>query len=140
MCCEQLTVWGCSVYDIKLWISGTSAVTAYQHLKIWVLDSLLRKIPWGGCGNPLQYSCQEHPMDRGALWAIVDRIPKSRTWLKWLSTHTCKSCIQIDMSVLILKTTNKISIMKKKKKRELLKECIFYLRLFCFLHDNIKAL
>ena len=25
----------------------------------------------GGHGNPLQYSCQEDPMDRGALWATV---------------------------------------------------------------------
>ena len=26
--------------------------------------------PGGGHGNPLQYSCLEHPMDRGAWWAI----------------------------------------------------------------------
>ena len=25
----------------------------------------------GGNGNPLQYSCQEKPMDRGAWWATV---------------------------------------------------------------------
>jgi len=25
----------------------------------------------GGHGNPLQYSCLEHPMDRGAWWATV---------------------------------------------------------------------
>lgn len=34
MCCEQLTVWLCRVYDIKLWISGTYDVTEYQYLKI----------------------------------------------------------------------------------------------------------
>ena len=27
--------------------------------------------PGGGNGNPLQYSCLENPMDRGALWVIV---------------------------------------------------------------------
>ena len=27
--------------------------------------------PWGGPGNPLQYSCLENPMDRGAWWAAV---------------------------------------------------------------------
>ena len=27
--------------------------------------------PWGGNGNPLQYSCLENPMDRGAWWATV---------------------------------------------------------------------
>ena len=32
-------------------------------------------------GNPLQYSCLENPMDRGALWAIVHRVAKSQTRL-----------------------------------------------------------
>ena len=32
-------------------------------------------------GNPLQYSCLENPMDRGALWATVHRVVKSRTRL-----------------------------------------------------------
>ena len=32
--------------------------------------------PGGGNGNPLQYSCLENPMDRGALWAIVHKGPK----------------------------------------------------------------
>ena len=27
--------------------------------------------PWEGNGNPLQYSCLENPMDRGAWWATV---------------------------------------------------------------------
>ena len=27
--------------------------------------------PGGGRGNPLQYSCLENPMDRGAWWATV---------------------------------------------------------------------
>ena len=27
--------------------------------------------PGGGHGNPLQYSCLENPMDRGAWWATV---------------------------------------------------------------------
>ena len=30
--------------------------------------------PGGGHGNPLQYSCLEKPMDRGAWWAIVHRV------------------------------------------------------------------
>ena len=39
-------------------------------------------------GNPLQCSCLENPMDRGALWAAVQRVSKSWTWLETLSTHT----------------------------------------------------
>ena len=35
--------------------------------------------PGGGYGNPLQYSCLENPMDRGACWAIVQGIAKSGT-------------------------------------------------------------
>ena len=30
-----------------------------------------------GNGNPLQYSCLENPMDRGAWWAIVYGFAKS---------------------------------------------------------------
>ena len=38
-----------------------------------------------GKGNPLQYSCLENPMDRGACWAIVQRVKKSRTQLSNLA-------------------------------------------------------
>ena len=50
------------------------------------------KIPAGGHGKPLQYSCLENPMDRGAWWATVLRVAKSWTQLKWLSAHAC-TCI-----------------------------------------------
>ena len=43
--------------------------------------------PGGGHGNPLQYSCQENPMNREAWPAIVHRVTKSRTRLKRLSSH-----------------------------------------------------
>ena len=35
--------------------------------------------PGGEHGNPLQYSCLENPMDRGAWWAIVHTVAKSGT-------------------------------------------------------------
>ena len=41
-----------------------------------------------GNGNPLQYSCLEYPMDRGAWRATVHRVTKSHTQLKQFSTHT----------------------------------------------------
>ena len=37
--------------------------------------------PGGGNGNPLQYSCLENPMDRGAWQAIVHIVAKSQTLL-----------------------------------------------------------
>ena len=39
----------------------------------------LGKSPGGGHGNPLQYSCLENPMDRGAWQAIVHRVIESDT-------------------------------------------------------------
>ena len=44
------------------------------------------KTPGGGHGNPLQYSCLENPMDRGAWWATVHRVAKSGTRLKQPTT------------------------------------------------------
>ena len=35
--------------------------------------------PGGGHGNPLQYSCLENPMDRGAWQATIYRVVQSRT-------------------------------------------------------------
>ena len=35
--------------------------------------------PGGGYGNPLQYSCLENPMDRGAWWTAVYRVAESDT-------------------------------------------------------------
>ena len=37
--------------------------------------------PGGRHGNPLQYSCLENSMDKGAWWATVHSVAKSQTWL-----------------------------------------------------------
>ena len=49
--------------------------------------------PGGGHGNPLQCSCLENPMDRGAWRATVHGVAKSQTRLKWLSRHA-SSCME----------------------------------------------
>ena len=41
----------------------------------------LGRSPGGGHSNPLQYSCLENPMGRGARWGTVHGVTKSRTWL-----------------------------------------------------------
>ena len=41
----------------------------------------LGRSPGEGNGYPLQYSCLENPMDRGAWWATVHGVPKSRIQL-----------------------------------------------------------
>ena len=48
----------------------------------------LRRSRGGENGNPLQYSCLENSMDRGAWWAIVHGVAKSRTRLRDLSFLT----------------------------------------------------
>ena len=54
--------------------------------------------PGGGHGNPLQFSCLESLMDRGAWQATVRRVAKSQTPLKLPSTHA-------SMYAIILKIT-----------------------------------
>ena len=50
-----------------------------------VFDSSVQKIPGGGHGNPLQYSCLNNPTDIGTWQATVHGVAKSQTRL---STHT----------------------------------------------------
>ena len=44
--------------------------------------------PGEGNVNPLQYSCLENPMDRGAWQAIVHGVTQSRTGLRRLSSSS----------------------------------------------------
>ena len=44
--------------------------------------------PREGHGNPLQYSCLENHMDRGAWRATPHGVAKSLTWLSDLHTHS----------------------------------------------------
>ena len=48
----------------------------------------LGRSPWGGNGNPLQYSCLGNPMDRGAWGVIVHGSTKSWTRLSDWLTYT----------------------------------------------------
>ena len=48
--------------------------------------------PGGGHGNPLQYSCLENPVDRGAWQATVHRVAKSQTQLSNCA-HTHMLCV-----------------------------------------------
>ena len=40
-----------------------------------------------GIGNPLQYSCLENPMDRGAWWTIVHGVAEELDMIE--HTYTC---------------------------------------------------
>ena len=59
--------------------------------------------PGGRHGNPLQYSCLENPIDRGAWRATVHGVTKSQTQLKQLSMHAdtyilAALCVMWDLS------------------------------------------
>ena len=47
----------------------------------WVRFLGWEDFPGEGNGNPLQHSCLENPMNRGAWWATVHGITKNQTWL-----------------------------------------------------------
>ena len=46
----------------------------------------LGRSPGEGNGNPLQYSCLENPMDRGAWWATVHGVAEESGTTEQLST------------------------------------------------------
>ena len=52
-----------------------------------------------GNGNPLQYSCLENTMERGAWQATVHEVTKSQTRLKRLNIHTHIFAF-VDMNIL----------------------------------------
>ena len=55
--------------------------TGKESTRVVDLIPGLGRFSRGGSGNPLQYSCLENPMDRGAWWATVRGVAKSRTQL-----------------------------------------------------------
>ena len=52
----------------------------------------LGRSPGEGNGNPLQYSCLENPMHRGAWWAVVYGVSQTWTWLKRLTSSSRYGC------------------------------------------------
>ena len=81
------------------------------------VDSIpgLGRSPGGGHGNPLQYSCLENPMDRGAWCPTVHGVANSQTRLKRLSTHTRRLCSMYQK--LCLKILYKMYHLKKRIQR-----------------------
>ena len=89
--------------DTLKWLS-MSAMAGLGFLEVLVVKNLsvnagdvrdttsvpgLGRSPGGEHGNPVQYSCLEHPIDRGAWQAMVHRVTQSWTQLKQLSMHAC---------------------------------------------------
>ena len=64
--------------DLSIFPGGSEGkVSAYNVGALGSIPGLGRS-PGEGNGNPLQYSCQEYPMDGGAWWATVHGVAKSQ--------------------------------------------------------------
>ena len=64
--------------------------------------------PREGNGNPLQYSCLENPVDRGAWWATVHGTAKEKDVTSQMSSHMQVILIWI-LLMNIIQTNFKVS-------------------------------
>ena len=72
----------CSTHTMGLYacgVLGNIALFLYHNEKVRL--EMLSPSCTAGNGTPLQYSCLENPMNRGAWWAAVHGVAKSRTRL-----------------------------------------------------------
>ena len=65
--------------------SGKDSNCQCRRHKRLGFNPCIGKISWRRYGNPLQHSCLENPLDRGAWWATVHGLEKSRTGLSNLA-------------------------------------------------------
>ena len=64
------------------WLSGEEFACNAEDTRSSGLIPGSGRSPGGGNGNPLQYSCLENPMNRGAWQVTVHGVAKSWTLLK----------------------------------------------------------
>ena len=75
------------VFGLPLWLSGKESACSAGDAGGTGSTPEWGRSPGEGSGPPLQYSCLENPMDRGAWWDTVHGVTQSRMLLKPLSTH-----------------------------------------------------
>ena len=71
-------------YGLPRWLSGKESAC---HCRRCGFIPWVWKIPAGGNGSPLQYSCLENSMDGGTWKAAVHRVWKSWDVTEWLITQ-----------------------------------------------------
>ena len=82
-CHSDMTLWLITLHFLKcVGYSGSSVV---KNPPANARDA--GRSPGVGNGNPLQHSCLQNSMDRGAWQATVHGVTKSRTWLSDQHTH-----------------------------------------------------
>ena len=70
-----------------------AATQETSHVRIGLCILIVRTFLGESNGTPLQDPCLENPMDRGAWWAAVHGVAKSRTRLSDFTVHFSLSCI-----------------------------------------------
>ena len=85
---ESWEYWSCALNYLGLfwWLGGKESSC---NVRDSGLIPELGRSPGGGNGKPLQKSCLENPMDKGAWWVTVHGVTRSQIRPKWLSTNTC---------------------------------------------------
>ena len=74
-------------WGLQSWGTGERAMRLRLLLQPAMQETWVQSLGWEdplekeGIGNPLQYSCLENSMDRGAWWATVHGVSKSGTRL-----------------------------------------------------------
>ena len=76
-------------FRLPWWLRGKR--TCLPRQDTWVPSLGRGRSPAGGHGNPLQCSCLENPMDRGAWWPILHGVAEGRTRLSDLIATICCS-------------------------------------------------
>ena len=66
-------------YFVMVFLGGSDGKESVCNIGDRGLIPGLRRSPGGGHGNPLQYSCLENPIDRGAWRATVHRVAELDT-------------------------------------------------------------
>ena len=75
-------------HGLHWWLSGKeSTCNAGATGDTSSIPGLLGRSLAEGLGNPLQYSCLETPMDRGAWWVTVRGVAKTQRQLQGFSTQ-----------------------------------------------------
>ena len=83
----------CWVPGLPRWLIGKESTSQCRRLRNG-FNSRFGKIPGGGNGNPLPYSCLDNPMDREAWWATVHGVMKSHMTVR-LNVHTSCRCFSV---------------------------------------------
>ena len=74
-------------WGLPRWFSGEEFTCQGRRCRRHRLDPVSGSSPGEGSGNPLQCSCLENPVDRGAWWATAHGVTKELDTTKQLSTH-----------------------------------------------------